>query len=54
MIQSSAAVLSGAVYTYNAACFGTGVPLSDEHAVLLYVQGGSNMTGTYCDLFTHK
>jgi hypothetical protein len=22
--------------------------------VLVFVQGGSNMTGTNCDLFTHK
>jgi hypothetical protein len=25
-----------------------------RHIFTLYVQGGSNMTGTNCDLFTHK
>jgi hypothetical protein len=29
-------------------------PTAPPLALLLYIQGGSNMTGTNCDLFTHR
>jgi hypothetical protein len=32
----------------------TGLLLLSFDAIVLLIQGGSNMTGTNCDLFTHK
>jgi hypothetical protein len=28
--------------------------VAKDYGICIYVQGGSNMTGTNCDLFTHK
>jgi hypothetical protein len=40
--------------TEQAKCNGNILELHEISVWLMNIQGGSNMTGTNCDLFTHK
>jgi hypothetical protein len=41
-------------WSYTSTNFSRLTRLVEWRALMFYIQGGSNMTGTNCDLFTHK